>query len=151
MPVIDRRVDKKIVINLEIDVRFRAKETLEKKGYRVLIADKLSDDTKITVQTVADMSVEDLALLGDPSDGNHLLFLYVDETTEDYFLGYRFGMKATGSLIDKREKIELWRDKGEGYQGQAGLIGLMWADLCKSRAIQYSVQSLFISVPDASS
>lgn len=152
MPVIDRRADKKVVLDLEKDVRLPAKEVLERKGYRVLIADKLSENPKITAEAVAEMNTENLASLGVPSDGSKLFFLYIDEAAEVSFFGYSFRMKATGSLIDKTDKIELWRDKSEGFYRQAGmLMDILFSESYKARAIQYCFQSLFISLPDASS
>ena len=57
-------------------------------------------------------------------------------------------VEATGSLIHKSEKVELWRDKGIGTSGQAGLISGAFAGMDKRTALSICLNSMFASFPD---
>lgn len=147
MPIVDRRVGKKGAINLEKDLRLPAKKILEKRGYIVIMPDKFLDDSEISADNVAEMDIPDLAELG-PKDSRALLFIFVEDVIDEYvILAYTFKIEATGSLIEKVEKLELWRDKGIGAYGQGGLISGITAGMDKAFAMSACLENMLCTIP----
>lgn len=147
MPVIDRRVDKKTKFDFEKDIRIPAQKALGKKGYTVIMANTFSEDASITPEQVAEMNVEELSILG-PKDTRALLYIYVEDIMEEYIvLAYTFKIEATGSLIEKTEKLELWRDKGIGAYGQGGLISGVFSGMDKQVAISQCLDNMLVTLP----
>ena len=147
MPVVDRRVDKSAKLDFEKGIRLPAKKILEKKGYTVIMPDTYLEGSNITADQVAEMNVDDLSGLG-PKDSRALVFIYVEDVLDSYVvLAYTFKIEATGSLIYKEEKSELWRDKGIGAYGQGGLISGITSGLDKSVAVSQCLENIFVSLP----
>ena len=147
MPVVDRRAEKTAKIDFEKEVRLPAKKILEKKGYAVIMPNAYSEGSNITADQVAEMNVDDLSGLG-PKDSRALLFIYVEDVLDSYVvLAYTFKIEATGSLIYKQEKSELWRDKGIGASGQGGLISGITSGMDKSVAISVCLENIFVTLP----
>jgi len=148
MPVIDRRVDKKAQFDFEKDLRIPAKKILEKKGYEVIAPDYFSDNNDITSEQVADMNISELCELG-PKNAKALLCIYVEDILDDYVvLAYTFKIEATGSLIEKTEKLELWRDKGIGAYGQGGLISGVLSGMYKQTAVSQCLDGMLVTLPN---
>ncbi|HXV18711.1 MAG TPA: hypothetical protein VD883_01395 [Candidatus Omnitrophota bacterium] len=148
MPVVDRRIDKKGTLEPEKDIRQPVKEILERKGYRVILSNHFSQGSEVSQNDVAEMDVEDLSALG-THDSKTLLFIYVEDVIDEYMvLAYNCKVEATGSLIHKSERVELWRDKGIGTSGQAGLISGAFAGMDKRQALSNCLSSMFASFPD---
>lgn len=147
MPVVDRRVNKKSKIDLEKAIRIPAKKILMKKGYNVLTPSSFSDGTAITAENVGEMNVDELSNLG-PNNEKALLFMYVDDILDDYIvLAYTYKVEATGSLIDKKDRVELWRDKGIGSSGQGGLISGVLAGVYQYEATSMCLNDMFCTLP----
>lgn len=147
MPIVDRRVDKKGVVNLEKDLRLPAKKILEKRGYTVIMPDKFSEGGDISADNVAEMDIADLSGLG-PKESRALLFIFVEDVIDEYVvLAYTFKIEATGSLIEKVEKVELWRDKGIGAYGQGGLISGITAGMDKACAVSACLENMLCTIP----
>lgn len=147
MPVIDRRVDKSSKIDFNKDLRLPAKAMLEKKGYQVMIPSVYRESADVTQDEITEMDIEELSQLG-PVDARALLYIYVEDILDSYVvISYNFKIEATGSLIHKQEKTELWRDKGLGTQGQAGLISGAFSAWDKQIAITACLESLLSTLP----
>jgi|GEM_PF-3302600 len=151
LPVVDRRIDKTGVIDLEKEIREPIKKSLEKKGYEVFLPAKFSDINDIKVEYVSQMDIKDASDLG-PLNAKNILLVYVDDVLDSYaIVAYQCKIEATGSLIEKSDKIELWRDKGIGSSGQGGLISGPLAPLIKLEAISNCIGNLFVTLPDSNS
>jgi hypothetical protein len=147
MPVVDRRIDKKSKVDFEKVLRIPAKKILEKKGYAVVMPGSFSDNSAITADNVGEMNIGELSNLG-PMNERALLFIYVDDVLDDYIvLAYTYKIEATGSLIEKRERIELWRDKGIGKSGQGGLISGPLSSLYQYEANSMCLNDMFCTLP----
>lgn len=147
MPVVDRRVDKKAGINLEKDIRLPAKKILENKGYAVEMPEHFMDGSDIGSDQVGEMNGSDLADLG-PQASKTLLFIYLDDILENYaVIAYTVKIEETGSLIDKTDKTEVWRDKGIGSSGQAGLISGVFSGMDKNLAISNALNNMLDTLP----
>jgi len=147
MQIVDRRIDKKANIDLEKEIRIPTKKILEKKGYTVVMPDTFGEGMNVSANDVGEMGVEDLATLG-PKDSKVLLFIYLEDVSESYIvLAYTFKIEATGSLIHKQEKIELWRDKGIGACGQGGLISGVFSGVDRAAAIEGCRDSMLVTLP----
>lgn len=122
MPIVDRRIDKKCKVDFEKTLRMPAKKILARKGYNVIMPAAFNDGGTITADNVGEMNVSELSNLG-PANERAILVIYVDDVLDEYVVvAYSYKIEATGSLIEKKERVELWRDKGIGKSGQGGLI-----------------------------
>ena len=147
MPIVDARPDKSFEVDLN-DFKGRVKDTLEEKGYTVVLPNNYSETMDITAEDVAEMSAKELASLGLENEF-FLLFVYVEDILSEYvIMAYKFKIEAVGSLISKSKKIELWRDKGIGRSGQGGLISGLTQGLNRSGAYDGCVISMLESLPD---
>lgn len=147
MPVIDRRVDKKSKLDVENVIRIPVKKILVKKGYDVVMPSSFSETGSISADNVAEMNTDELSGLG-PDNTRALLYIYVDDVLDDYIvLAYSYKIEATGSLIDKNDRIELWRDKGIGTSGQGGLISGVLAGLYQASAVSICLDDMFCTLP----
>lgn len=148
MPVVDRRIDKKGSIDLEKDIRIPAKKILEKKGYIVIMPSSFGEGITASMGDVGEMNTQELSDLG-PKDARALIFIYVEDIIDEYIvMAYTFKIEATGSLIEKQEKAELWRDKGIGAEGQGGLISGVTSVFNKSAAISRCLSDIFVTLPN---
>ena len=147
MPVVDRRPEKSAKINFDKEILAPSKKILEKKGYAVTISDKYSEDSNISSEQVAEMTAEELSALG-PKGAGALLFIYIEDIMDNYVvLAYTFKIEATGSLIYKQERSELWRDKGIGSYGQGGLMSGVTSGMDRNVALSQCLESMLVSLP----
>ena len=81
-------------------------------------------------------------------DADAVAAVYVDDTLSSYkVLSYVFKIEATGTVVSKQDGTELWRDRGIGNQGQAGLISGVFAGMDRGFALDQCVGSLFSTLP----
>jgi hypothetical protein len=149
MPIVDRRVDKTGSINLETQIRKPVKKLLEKKGYTVVLENTFIGGTAITPDEVGEMNIDELSELG-PQNAKVVLFVFVEDIIDSYAVtACAYRIEATGSLIEKREKLELWRDKGIDSKGGEGLAAGVLAGLVKASVISSCLHDTFVTLPKA--
>lgn len=147
MPVVDRRPEKSAKLDFEKEILLPSKKILEKKGYTVIIPDKYSEDSSMSSEQVAEMTTEELSALG-PRGASAILFIYIEDVMDSYVvLAYTFKIEATGSLIYKQERSELWRDKGIGSYGQGGLMSGMTSSMDRGVALSQCLESMLVTLP----
>ena len=147
MPIVDRRIDKSVGINLEIDIRKQVSQILKRKGYSVVMPGAFGDGLNITQDAVGEMGIEDLSALG-PKDSEALLFIYLEDFFDKYtVMAYVVKMEATGSLIYKQERAELWRDKEISTYGQGGLISGLLSGSLKVSALEGCIDGVLVTLP----
>lgn len=122
LPIVDRRPDRSMEIDLEADLRLVVRKELEEKGYRVRLAQGFPGGTS---ETFGDLGEEELAALV-PNDAEAIFVVYLEElfsekSTRFLIPKYVFIEELSGRLV-AREGF-LWEDtsKLEGMGG--GLIG----------------------------
>ena len=147
MPVVDRRPEKSAKLNFENEILLPSKKILEAKGYTVVMPDKYSKDSNISSDQVAEMTTEELSALG-PKGATAILFIYIEDVMDSYVvMAYTFKIEATGSLIYKQERSELWRDKGIGSYGQGGLMSGVTSGMDRGVALSQCLESMLVTLP----
>lgn len=146
LPVIDLRKDKSTDIDLDDSIRTPFVNSIKDKGYAVATLNDF-DKKDLTMEAVAEMSEDELYVLG-PKDAQSILILFVNDVSSKYVvMGYTYKVELTGLLLDKQRKTVLWKDKGVGSSGQGGLISGIMAPLVKSEALSTAVNSMIMSFP----
>lgn len=149
LPIVDRRRDRSANLDVEYEVGVRARKALEKKGYLVLAAPGPSVDDPIGTARLLDMDLEYLVSLN-PPDADAVIAIYVDDSLSSYkVLSYAFKVEALGLMVSKRFNAELWRAKGIGNSGQAGLISGLIQGLNRSEAWDACIYGMLSSIPKA--
>ncbi len=144
-PIVDRRKDTSFNINLQDGLGERARKEIERRGYQVVHVAVGLDRTSLS--RLMDMDAAFISSLA-PEGTDAVAAVYVDDTLSSYkVLSYVFKIEATGTVVAKRDGTELWRDKGIGNQGQAGLISGLFAGMDRSFALDQCVASLFSTLP----
>ncbi len=147
LPIVDRRRDRSANIDLQQQMSGRVRKTLEKKGYEVVSArENLREDPE-SMERLMEMDPQFITSLG-PEDSDAVLVVYVDDVLSDYkLIVYTFKVESTATLVLKSDGTELWRDKGLGNQGQAGLISGAFQLWDRSLALDTCVSAMFSSLP----
>ena len=151
LPIVDRRRDRSFNVDLDNQLGARAEKLLKSKGYEVTkISLPEASDNPYGSERLLDMDTEYIASLG-PPEADAVLAIYVDDVLSSYkVLVYEFKIEAIGTLVAKSDQKELWRDKGIGTQGQAGLISGIFQGWDRSMAMDLCVGGMFAGLPKAS-
>lgn len=151
LPIIDRRRDRSFNIDLDRQLGTRTEKQLQSKGYEVTRVSQMeASSDPYGSERLLDMDTEYIASLG-PSEADAVLAIYVDDVLSSYkVLVYEFKIEAIGTLVAKSDQKELWRDKGIGTQGQAGLISGLLQGMDRSLAMDLCVGGMFAALPKAS-
>lgn len=148
LPAVDQRKDRLLNINLDYEMNVRARKGLEKKGYRVMETAPMEHD-RIGISRLMDMDPSYLASLG-PADADAVMAIYVQDTLSSYkIMSYVFKVETLGTLVSKADQTEVWRDKGIGNVGQAGLISGLMQGLSRSTALDACVHGMLSTLPKA--
>lgn len=149
LPIVDRRADRSRAFN-EIKLRNAAAERLEKRGYSVSHRYRFfGDDGFVSAEDVESMAPSELTKLV-PDGTDAALVLYVD----DFFRSAKVvwttaKVEMTGSLVSSQHGGEVWRGKGVGTSGQAGLIWAFLEETILESAISLAIYDLLASLPEA--
>lgn len=147
LPVVDRRRDRSIEIDLEYEINARATKQLTRRGYNVLQVPVSLLDEAGNFDAILDMESTYLATLG-PAEADAVMAIYVDDVFSSYkVFSYVFKIDVLGTLVDKRDGTELWRDKGIGNFGQAGLISGITSGLNRNSALDGCVLAMLQGLP----
>ena len=151
LPIVDRRRDRSFNIDLDNQLGARAEKLLKSKGYAVTkISPPEASNNPYGSERLLDIDIEYVASLG-PPEADAVLAIYVDDVLSSYkVLVYEFKIEAIGTLVAKSDQKELWRDKGIGTQGQAGLISGLFQGWDRSLAMDLCVGGMFATLPKAS-
>jgi len=148
LPAVDQRADRSLNINLDHEMNARARKGLEKKGYRVLETAPIEHD-RIGISRLMDMDPSYLASLG-PAEADAVMAIYVQDTLSNYkIMSHVFTVEAIGTLVSKADQTEVWRDKGIGNVGQAGLISGLMQGLNQMSAMDDCVYGMLFTLPKA--
>lgn len=151
LPIVDRRRDRSFSIDLDSQLGARTEKQLRSKGYEVIkVSQTEASSDPYGSERLLDMDAEYIASLG-PPEADAVLAIYVDDVLSSYkVLVYEFKIEAIGTLVAKSDQKELWRDKGIGTQGQAGLISGLLQGMNRSLAMDLCVGGMLSALPKAS-
>lgn len=147
LPIIDRRKDTSVNMDLEYEIGTRAQKKIEQLGYRTVRIEAPLNLDRTGLGRLMEMDPSFIASLG-PSDADAVMAIYVDDTLSSYVLiSYAFKIESMGTLVSKEKSIELWRDKGIGNAGQAGLISGLLQGLNRVGALDICVYGMLATLP----
>lgn len=146
LPIVDRRADKSYNLDLESSIGKRVEKNIKKKGYSVIRQTTFSDTLQVTNEEIAEMEPYELQALG-TENTEYMLIVYLDDALGKTGFGYTFKIEATALLINKQTGAMLWKDKGIGSQGQAGLAGCLMSGATKAGAMDECVKNILSSFP----
>ncbi len=146
LPIVDRRVDKSYELDLESNIGKRVEKNIKKKGYSVIRQTTFSDTLQVTNEKIAEMEPYELKALGGEKT-DYMLIVYLDDALGKTGFGYTFKIEATALLINKQTGSMLWKDKGIGSHGQAGLFGALMSAGTKAEAMDQCVKKMLSSFP----
>jgi hypothetical protein len=122
LPVVDRRVDRRVDFDLEGQVRSRARRMLERRRYAVVMPASFGDGRPLAMDEVSEMNTSELVALG-PATNRFLMIVYVEDVRSSYVvMANTFKIELSATLLDKEKTAVLWRHKCVVTGGQAGLI-----------------------------
>ena len=133
------------------EVHERVKLDLALKGYVLEKADSFSDTATIAPETVAQMSVKEMAQLG-PAD-SHYLVLCVLKDFESSHIGVASSAEAKISalIIDKRQQRVIWKNEDTSSLTNSilnvGAVVMLVIDE-ESEAVARSIGNLFSTIPE---
>ena len=149
LPIVDRRKDRSANLDVEYEVSARARKALERKGYHVVAVPGPSEDDPIGTARLLEADLDYLVLLN-PPEADAVIAIYVDDSLSSYkVLSYAFKVEALGVMVSRSANVELWRAKGIGNAGQAGLISGVLQGLYRSEAWDACVYGMLSSIPKA--
>ena len=121
------------------------------KGYVLERADSFSDTATIAPETVAHMSVKEMAQLG-PADSQHLVFCVLNDFQSSHIgVASSAEAKTSALIIDKHQQRVIWRNENTSSLTNSilnvGAIVMLAIDE-ESQAIARSIGSLFSTIPE---
>lgn len=149
LPIVDIRKDKSFEIDLEEKIRVPVQEILEEKGYSVTTPRIFAEGSQPSAEEISEMDVSELSMLG-PSNSDFLLLVYVEDVSSTYaVISSTFKIETAATLIDRKGRSSLWRDKGVGSSGSGGLItSVLMKGLNRSFAISNSLDAMLSTFPE---
>jgi hypothetical protein len=148
LPVVDRRRDRSANIDFEQEIRMRASRILEKKGYQVVTPPGPSESDLEGKTKLEEMDLGYIVSLNPPQTDS-VMVIYLDDVLSNYqVFSYTFKIEAIGIMASKRENAELWRAKGIGNGGQAGLVSGLTQGLSRSDAFDQCIGGLLSTLPN---
>lgn len=152
LPVVDCREETVGELNLETQVRRPVKNILEKKGYRVVMADFTTEEGPLSAKNILEMNFDELSQFG-TVESDAIVIVYLTKFASHSKLDYchEFIMEARVSMISKDRQIELWRDQTLRHVGLSGpsLPG-PGAEVNPNIQRKNCIERLFASLPAAS-
>ena len=124
MPVADLRTETQPSPALREAFRSCIFNYLKKKGYTVITADSYAEGKDVKPHDLGSMAVAELALLG-PKDERTLLFLFIENAASkgDVLKGESSEVVGSALLIDKEQRLLLWKDRAKGEADSGSLLG----------------------------
>lgn len=149
LPPVDARIDKKIEVNFDKQLRDEATKLVAKKGYQIAASPTTDGPADITEDELRTADGEWIKRLGPPEARWVMIVSLIDVTTNLTF-GSTGNAEVEGFLYDKEQGTLVWRDKGIGQVGQGGLLGMALISMMDDEAISCALSKLFESLPAAS-
>jgi len=149
LPPVDLRIDKKIKVDLEKQIRKPAAKILKKKGYQVVLSDNLGDIGQIFDEDLKKADPDWIQHLG-PRGTRYIMILCLVDVYTKLTFGSTGNAELAGYLYDKNAGILIWHDKGIGQVGQGGLIGMLMKGVRDEEAISKALEDLLASIPRTS-
>jgi hypothetical protein len=149
LPPVDLRVDKKINVNFERQIRNASETLLARKGYKVNKSDELGTVNQILEEDLKTSNPEWIKELG-PKDSQYVMVLCLVDVVSKLTFGATANAELAGYLYNKQTGNVVWRDKGVGSTGQGGLIGMATKGLMDEEAIGLALGNLLASIPKKS-
>ncbi len=146
LPPVDLRVDKKINVNLERQIRKASERAIVKKGYNVTTSEDFGADNQILEEDLKTSNSDWIKQLG-PTNSRYVMVLCLVDVVSKLTFGSTANAEVAGYLYDKESGNIIWRDKGVGKTGQGGLIGMATKGLMDEDAIALALNNLLASIP----
>jgi hypothetical protein len=149
LPPVDLRVDKKVDVNLEKQIRGAAVDNLKNKNYKVTKSDNLGSASQIIEEDLKTASPDWIKVLG-PSDSRYIMVVCLVDVSTRLTFGSTGNAEIAGYMYDKGNGTVIWRDKGVGQVGQGGLIGMVMKSGMDESAISAALYNTLASIPPKS-
>lgn len=146
LPTVDLRIDKKINVNLEKQIRKASEGNIVKKGYKVTKSDNYGTVEQIFEEDLKTSNSDWIKQLG-PTNSRYIMVLCLVDVTTKLTFGGTGNAEVSGYLYDKEAGNIVWRDKGIGKTGQGGLVGMATKGMMDEDAIMFAVGNLLASIP----
>jgi len=146
LPAIDARIDRKIEVNIQKQIREAGMEILNNNGYQVSLSDNIGGVTQIIEDDLKFGDPKWIKQLG-PSEARYVMVLMLVDVATKLTFGSTGNAEVAGFLYNKEAGTIVWRDKGIGQVGQAGLMFMLMKGAMAGSAIDVAMNSLLSSIP----
>lgn len=150
LPAVDARDDYEVELDVQDTVLTWTKHLLKERGYKVKASALREDAGPITKDDCKLGKASWIKELG-PSNARWIMVIFLDDLFSKPTFGGTASAEVSGFLFDKQTGIVVWRDKGIGRTGQAGVFGMMMKGLMPEEAVLLAIQNLVSSIPIRSS
>ena len=147
LPTVDLRIDKRIKVNLEKQIRGAAAKILKNKGYHVTVSDSLVDTEQFIDGDLRTADAKWIKRLC-PAGSRYIMVLCLVDVATKLTFGSTGNAELAGYMYDKKAGIVIWRDKGIGQTGSGGLVGMAMKAGMDEQAISIALDNLLASIPE---
>lgn len=132
-------------LDLDRELRARAKTALEGKGYEVMLREGAGAGPKVEAGRLASFGTKGT----DAVLAIHVDFLFISENYNEINPPPVIDIEAMGRLVDRATGKELWRDRGSSKIGGVGGQRIQRPDSERFLALTLLAESLFTTLPAA--
>jgi len=133
LPIVDRRRDTSVDVDLEARIRAPIREILEGKQYAVDMPLTFRQGGQPSMEDLGEMELQELLTLGPPAS-RFLLLVYLEDLFSLYAGWVRnFEIELTATILDRGHSAMVWRDKCIVTDASGGLIsGVIGATIARA-------------------
>lgn len=147
LPVLDHRVDRQGVLDLDARILPIAERELTRLGYGYVVVRDRQSIEGIAREDLESPSSEWIGTLGPPGT-RWVMTLVLEASSSSLTFGSTGLAEMTGYLFDKQTHTLLWKNKELGQVGQGGLFGMMMKGMMEGWAIETAAELMFRTLPD---
>ncbi len=147
LPVLDHRVDRQGVMDLDARILPIAERELARLGYGYVVVRDRQSIEGIAREDLESPSSEWIGTLGPPGT-RWVMTLVLEASSSSLTFGSTGLAEMTGYLFDKQTHTLLWKNKELSQVGQGGLFGMMMKGMMEGLAIETAAELMFRTLPD---
>ena len=146
LPVLDHRVDRQGVMDLDARILPIVERELTRLGYGYVVVRDRHSIEGIAREDLESPSSEWIGTLGPPGT-RWVMALVLEASSSSLTFGSTGLAEMTGYLFDKQTHTLLWKNKELSQVGQGGLLGMAMKGMMEELAIETAAELMFRALP----
>jgi hypothetical protein len=142
----DDRIDRSVAVNLDTQLRDQTVTWMRERGWEATAGELPAAADDLRLDELADANpatIRRLTIRG----GRWVMVVGLVDVTTALTFGSTGNAEVAGYLFDTETEALLWRDRGVGQVGVAGLLGMAMVAYMDEEAIHAAVKKLIAGLP----